>query len=68
MFKEMNYDEMMKVDGGHTGWNERPENIDPVRENRDMKIAAIAVVTSGGNLFTGLSSAFSGMLADRLLN
>jgi hypothetical protein len=38
MFKEMTNNEMMIIDGGYTGWNERPENIDSERENEQLKI------------------------------
>jgi len=72
MFKEMSNEEMMQVDGGHSAWNERPENIDSEREKRD----AIIAITVGGIIMTGGSSCIveavkvtaGALIADRLLN
>lgn len=58
--------------GGQTGWNERPENIDPEIEKRDTIIA----LTVGGLILTGGSSAIveavkataAAIIADRLLD
>ena len=49
MFKEMNYDEMMKVDGGYIGWSERPENITNDNNKDDLKDMAYAAA-SGATL------------------
>jgi len=49
MFKEMTNEEKMQVDGGHTGWNERPENINNDNNKDDLKDMAYAAA-SGATL------------------